>query len=161
MSQRPGFTIAAEKKNGKLTLLNERRYRELSQRLPDGPYDVTLEKHVARRSNQQNKYFHAVVVPMLAEYWGLDPGMKVDFEEAKELIKLHCNAKTVELVNKETGETKEVTIGGSTSALDKEQWGHFIERVQRWAAIEFSVVIPNPDPEWMFNAKEKDDHAAA
>jgi hypothetical protein len=147
----PGFTLNAVKEDGKLSLTNERRYRELVKRLPDGPYDITIEKYVARRSNQQNKYFHAVVVPILADYWGLDPEMPAEFAEAKELIKLHCNAKTVELTNKTTGEVKEVTIGGSTSALDKEQWGLFIDRCQRWAAMEFGVVIPDPDPEWMFN----------
>lgn len=153
---RPGFTIGMtwDREHKKTTLDSEARYRALMERLKSGRYTVTIEKEVQQRSNQQNKYFHAVIVPMLAEYWGLDPEMKEDFEEAKALIKLHCNAKTVEMVNHETGETKEVTIGGSTSALDKEEWGLFIERCQRWAAMEFGVVIPNPDPEWMFNKKD-------
>jgi hypothetical protein len=157
MSARPGFSIRATKRGGKIALSDEAKYKRLASRLPDGEYDVTIEKHVSRRSNQQNKYFHAVVVPMLAEYWGLDPDMRSDFEEAKALIKLHCNAKTVELLNHETGESKDVTIGGSTSALDKEQWAKFIERCQRWAAEQFNVVIPDPDSEWMFN---KDSEAA-
>lgn len=157
---RPGFTIGAKRitergKPPRLEFDNTDRYRALLGKLNVERVTVTVEKEIKARSLKQNNFFHAVVVPLLADYWGLDAAMKAEFEEAKDLIKLHCNAKTVEIVNKTTGEVREVTIGGSTSALNKEEWGLFIDRCQRWAAIEFGVVIPDPDPEFMFNKKDK------
>lgn len=147
--------MPARKQNGKLELLDEARYRRLLARLPDDDYDVTLEKHRKAGSAKQRGYYHAVIVDILADYWG------VEHDDAHELIRQNCNKKIVEVVNKETGEVEEVAIGASTAGMNVEQWNLFIERCQRWAAMEFHVVIPNPDPEWMFNAKEKDGHAAA
>lgn len=145
---RPGFSIRATKANGKLSLADEDRYRALAKRLPDGEYDVVIEKHVESRTLKQNAYFHAVIVDELAEYWG------VDHDDAHELIKQHCNPKIVSVINKETGEVDEQTIAGSTAKLKKDEWGPFIERCQRWAAEKFNVVLPDPNPEWMFEKNE-------
>lgn len=148
MSQRPGFTIAAEKKNGKLTLLNERRYRELSKRLPDGDYDILIEKHRKAGSAKQRGYYFGVVVEAFADHWG------VEADDAHELLKQHCNKKIVEVVNKETGVVEEVTIGASTAGFTSEQWTLYIERCQRWGATDWGFVVPAPDPEHMFNKSD-------
>jgi len=154
MSNRPGFTLRATK-TGDETIFDRERFKQLWRRLRDGEYDLTVEKHVDSRTAKQNAYYHAVVVDMLADYWG------VDHDDAHELIKLHCNKKTVNVVDKDTGEVDEVTIGASTANLNKEEWSLFIERCQRWAAMEFHVVLPDPDPEWMFNDAEKSKRRSA
>lgn len=141
---RPGFSLPAKKEGSEWTF-DKQRFKTLAAQLKDGPYTLIVERFVDGRSNKQNAYYHAVVVELLADYWGLD------HEDAHELIKLHCNPKVVEVVNKDTGETEEQTIPGSTAKLNREEWSLFIERCQRWAATEFNVVIPDPDPEWMFN----------
>lgn len=143
----PAVTISAEKK-GKAFTLDRDRLKQLIARLSDGKYSVTIERWVANRSLKQNAYYHAVIVELLADYWGLE------HDDAHELIKQHCNQKIVEVVNKETGEVDEQAIGASTAKLTKEEWTLFIERCQRWAAMEFGVVIPDPDPEWMFNQSD-------
>jgi hypothetical protein len=141
----PGFAVRATKEDGRW-VMDKARWRKLCDALKEGQYVITVERYVANRSLKQNAYYHAVIVELLADYWGLE------HDDAHELIKLHCNSKTVEVVNKETGEVEETTIARSTASLNKEEWGLFIERCQRWAAMEFGVVIPDPDPEWMFNA---------
>lgn len=145
---RPGFQVAAEKKNGKLTLLNERRYRELSKRLPDGDYDILIEKHRKAGSAKQRGYYFAVVVEAFADHWG------VEEDDAHELLKQHCNKKIVEVVNKDTGVVEEVTIGASTAGFTSEQWTLYIERCQRWGATDWGFVVPAPDPEHMFNKSD-------
>ncbi len=152
MSHRPGFQVPANRvtKRGRVQLEfdDPDRYRALLARLKADRVTVTVEKEVKAGSAKQRGYYFAVIVETLAEYWGLDE------DDAHELIKLHCNKKIVEVVNKETGEVEEQTIGASTSGMNTEQWALFIERCQRWAAMEFHVVLPNPDPEWMFNRSD-------
>lgn len=121
------------------------RFRKLAQALPDGAYLINVEKE-SRLGVQQRKYYFAVIVATFAEYWG------VDDDDAHDLLKLHCNTKVVEVTNKQTGEVSEEKIGASTAGFTTEQWSLYIERCQRWAATDFGVVIPDPDPEWMFNA---------
>lgn len=140
-----GFTLWGEKTPDGFAI-NRQRFAQMLSELPNGQYEVTVVRFIETRSKKQNAYYHAVIVKGLAEYWGLDP------EDAHELIKKHCNSKIVDVVNKETGEVGEETIPCSTASLNKEEWGLFIERVQRWAAIEFDFVIPDPDPEWMFKS---------
>lgn len=144
MSHGPACTVQAEIKDGTL-VLDRNRFRKALKGLPDGKYSVTVERWTENRSVRQNAYYHSVIVKLLADYWGLE------HDDAHELIKLHCNAKVISVVNKETGEVEEQTIGASTANLNKEHWQLFIERCHRWAAMEFGVVIPDPDPEWMFN----------
>jgi hypothetical protein len=142
----PNISLPFEKRDGKVHI-DRGLFAQRLQQLRDGAYEVVVTRYVANRSLRQNAFYHAVVVEILADYWGLD------HDEAHELIKQHCNSKVVEVVNKETGEVEEHTIAASTASLDKEQWAQFIERCQRWAAEQFDVVIPDPDPEYMFNRK--------
>lgn len=47
------------------------------------------------------------------------------------------------------GEVKgEVVIGGTTTSLNRIEFGEFVDRFRQWAAEELSVVIPDPDPDW-------------
>lgn len=148
MSHQPGFTLPAKKERGKWAF-DQEQFKRLGAKLADGDYVFSVSRFVAKRSLKANAYYHGVIVEILADYWGLE------HDDAHELIKQHCNNKVVEVVNKDTGEVEEKTIGVSTASLDKEAWTLFIERCQRWAAIEFNVVIPDPDPEWMFNQKDE------
>lgn len=147
MSGKQSFTLSATVTGGKLSLDNERRYRELAKGLPDGRYDVTIEKH-SKLGVQQRKYYFAVIVPAFADHWG------VDEDDAHELIKQNCNKKTIEIVNKQTGEVEEKVIAGSTAGFTTDQWALLIERCHRWGATDFGFVIPDPDKEWMFNRKD-------
>lgn len=140
----PSFAVRATKEKDRW-VMDKERFAKLCKTLKEGDYVITVERYIANRSLKANAYYWAVIVKLLAEYWGLDP------EDAHELIKQYCNAKTVDVVNKQTGEVEEKTIARSTASLNREEWTQFIERCQRWAAEEFNVVIPDPDPEWMFN----------
>lgn len=140
----PCISLPLEKKGGKVQI-DRPRFARLLEMLADGRYEVLVERWSETRSQQQNRYYHGVVVELLADYWGLD------HDDAHELIKLHCNPKIITVLNKESGELQEETIGASTAKLSKENWSKFIERCQRWAAEEFNVVIPDPNQEYAFD----------
>lgn len=143
---RPEFQIPVRKEKGEFAWPRQ-RFQELAARLADGDYLLSLEKFPKRGSGKQRRYYFAVVVRELGEYWG------VDDDTAHELIKLHCNKQIVEVVNKQTGQSEEQVIGGSTAGFTTEQWTAYIARCHEWAATEFGFVIPDPDPEWMFNKR--------
>jgi len=75
------------------------------------------------RSNPQNKYYFGVVVDMISEETGNEP------EETHELLKL----KFLKPMGK-----------ANTTQLDTREFNLYIEKIQRWAAIELGCIIPDP-----------------
>lgn len=144
---RPDISLLAQKTADGFAL-DRARLARLIEQLKDGVYELSIERYLGTRSKKANAYYWAVVVKSLADDWGLDPA------DAHELIKQHCNSKTVEVLNKQTGEMEETVIAASTAGLNKQEWAEFIERCQRWAAEDFHVVIPDPDPEYALHQYE-------
>lgn len=75
------------------------------------------------RSNPQNKYYFGVIVDMISQETGNEP------EETHELLKL----KFLKPMGKQ-----------NTTQLDTREFNLYIEKIQRWAAQELSMVIPDP-----------------
>jgi hypothetical protein len=42
----------------------------------------------------------------------------------------------------------EFVIGGSTTKLNKLEFGEYCDSIVRWAAEDLGLVIPDPDPAW-------------
>ncbi len=91
---------------------------------------VTLEKRKKHRSDNQNRYAHAVVFPMVAEEMGCEP------EEAKDALKweflrfqLDCGAWTVK----------------QTSNLSTVEFEEFLSKCRTLASQMFSCYIPLPN----------------
>ena len=98
--------------------------------------DIVIRKHSSKRTNEQNKYYWGVVIPILADYFGHD-----NAEDMHEDLKLKFNpAKSKIDQNK--------TIGGTTTKLSTVDFysaeDSYIERICRWAASEYSIFIPPP-----------------
>lgn len=146
---RSGFQLPAIKAAGEWAF-NKQRFQELANELSDGDYLFVVERAKKKGSARQRGYYFAVIVRGFAEYWG------VDDDDAHELIKQHCNTKVVEVVNKQTGESEEQTIGASTAGMTVEQWKAFIDRCHVWAATEFGFVIPDADPEYVLHRYERE-----
>jgi hypothetical protein len=90
--------------------------------------NVTIEQWRARRSDEQNRYLHGVVFKALSDHLGYE------VEEVKELCK------AMFLMQEKDGRQ----FPRPTSSLNTAEMVAFIERIQRWAAQEFGVVIPDP-----------------
>lgn len=98
--------------------------------------DVVIRKHSSKRTNQQNRYYWGVVIPILADYFGHD-----NPEDMHEDLKLKFNPVESKI---EPGKI----IGGTTTAMSTIDFmvsdDSYIERICRWAASDFGIYIPPP-----------------
>jgi hypothetical protein len=121
---------------GKIT--NPKVIKKHIDALPDGYYEMEV-KGRNKRSLQQNAYYWGVVVSMVHE--GMrDMGNDVSIQETHEFLKSRFNTK--EVVNTTVGEVMAFPV--STTELNKEEFGQYIERVQQFAAEYLNIAIPNP-----------------
>lgn len=124
--------------NGQLKLVNKAEMLKFAQSLNCNEFTFTLEKKRNKRSNEQNKYYWGVVVPLVK--LGLtELGNLVDTESTHDFIKSEFNYKDV--VNKDTGEVKK--LPNSTTQLTKSEFSEMIERVKQWSAEWCNIYIPD------------------
>lgn len=156
MSHRPGFQIAATRivEHGKVRLEfdNPAKYRALLERLQVDRVTVTIEREVKRRSNKQNAWVWGCAYELMLA----DSGYEVnEMKEAKEA--LHYS-----LVKKCFGTRYDERLKDDvpnvtrSSQLETQEFTYYMGWLQRHAAMEWNVILPDPDKEWMFNKQ----HAA-
>jgi dihydroorotate dehydrogenase len=93
-----------------------------------------------QRSNNQNRYYHGVVVKTLSEHTGFTS------DEMHEVLK-HKFLKTyLHVVNKK-GSVEEVQISKSTKDLNTKEFEDYMTKVREWASIELGCWIPEPNEE--------------
>ena len=116
-----------------------------------GVYEVTIEPRRETRSNQQNRYFHGVIVEMFHAFL-----KEQDFEHnSREAAKGFLKAKLLlqDLVDPATGEVIGRRVR-STAELTTEEMTDFIERARTWLADFFGIIVPDPDPTWWVGTKQ-------
>lgn len=106
--------------------------------LQDGKYILEINDY-NRRSTPQNRYYWGLVIPIIQKAIK-DLGTELTKEEAHEFLKSRFNLS--EIVNHDTGEAISVPL--STTRLNKEQFGEYIEKIQRFAAEFLMIEIPDP-----------------
>ncbi len=115
-----------------------------------GRWVITLERYIKRRSNPQNSYYWAVVVPCVCDGlvdMGFNPS-ELNKEVVHEMLK--NKFLTVDISN-ESGEF--VNITRSTSTINVMQFMEFIAEIQQWAAAFLGINIPDPDTQGELNFK--------
>lgn len=121
--------------------VNADNVRKLFNQLKDGKYNIDLTK-IDKRSNQQNRYLHGVLIPEFRRALnsvGYDE-VKTD-SQSKEIMKqMFLKRQTV---NKETGEVLEYVQ--QTRDLTKEENNILIDEVIKFCAENMSYVIPFPN----------------
>lgn len=104
------------------------KVREYLKGLEGKRVEVVVRKERSQRSNKQNSYYWGIVLPILGDYFGYEP------DEMHEALKLKflqigpCDVPTVK----------------STTKLNTAEFEEYLERIRRWAATEYSVVVPLP-----------------
>lgn len=94
-------------------------------------FEFVIKKY---RTPRQNKYYHVLVTIMADE-------LGYSHDEMHEIIK--SEFLTMEYVNEKTGTIlKRVK---STKELNKAEMMDLIDKIKRWAAIEFSIVLPDSE----------------
>jgi len=101
---------------------------------------IVVTKHKAKRSLSQNAFYHACVVPVLQQ--GLkDIGHNYSLTTVHEMMKAKFLREDI-LLN-EHGEY--ITRIKSTTELNKEQFGEYIEQISVWSIEYLNTVIPAPN----------------
>lgn len=126
-------------RDGKTSMTDEefRRYRKwcLSN---EGDYEFIIKKKFKGRSLPQNGWFHAVIVPMVADAMGEE-----NLNEAKATLKAMFLSKT-KVIKGVDGQLQEITIVGRTSKLSTSGFGFFTNKCRIWAAKFLGINIPDP-----------------
>jgi hypothetical protein len=120
--------------------------------LPDGRYASKWSRK-DKRSNQQNRYLHGVMLPVIKEALrGAGWNMIKSIEDAKDFVKIKFLK--YDMVNEDTGEV--VEMYRNTSALTKAQFSELVQDVQIWLLEFFNIHLPLPgEQSSMFNEKNK------
>ncbi len=119
--------------NGELKPIALVAFRQAMKRFPDCQVSIRVELERPKRSMNQNRYWHGVVVPLFAEHCGYEVA------EMKDALALKLLPKTV--VDMETGEER--IVPGHTSSLNTKEFNDLIERAQRLGA-SMDIYIPDP-----------------
>jgi hypothetical protein len=126
-------------RKGRLEIRQRQRFAESLKRMRDGEVLVTVQRVRAARSLQQSRWYWGVIVEAISEHTGYTPDEIHDVLKAKFLPKRLA-------VTDGNGEVKgEFVIGGTTTTLDKLEFGEYCESIRRWAAEDLGIVIPDPE----------------
>jgi len=133
-------TAIARIRNRRLFIDERRRFDDAVSNLDERwDYEIAVRRLYANRSQQQNKFYWAVVVELLSEHTGYTP------DEVHEFLKMKFIPKRLSVAD-DNGEIKgEFVLGGSTRKMSMAEFGKYIETIREWSAIELGVVIPDPD----------------
>ncbi len=115
---------------GKLELERRVDFMTAVRHLDGKDVTLTLEKRSKKRSKSQNNWFHQIC-HLCSESSGYD------FEKVKEIFKQRF------LLIADDGK---YAYCRATSSLNTAEMALFLENVLRFAAEEWGVVVPDPDP---------------
>ncbi len=125
-------------KAGRLEIRKRKQFKESLRRMRDGAVRVTVERVHATRSLQQSRFYWGVVVELLSDHTGYTP------DEIHELLKAKFIPKKLAVTDGNGEIVGEFVIGGTTTKLNKIEFGEYMESIRQWAA-EIGVVIPDAE----------------
>ncbi len=126
-----------------------REFTAYLQSLEGRPVHLSVERG-GTRSTAQNRYWHGVVVVMIAEHIGEQNRWRVH-----EFLKAKFLAEEMEVRNQQTGAIERRTIAGSTAVLSTVEFMDLIAAVQQWAVDFLGLLIPDPNQEqWLDDNKQ-------
>ena len=114
---------------GKVIHDNPTRYLAQVHKLEGKKIDVVLREYKSQRSNPQNNYYFGVVCKILGDYFGYTEEEMHDALKYKFLRKGAADLETVQ----------------STTKLNTAEFEDYLEKVRRWALLEYNVSIPLPN----------------
>ena len=106
---------------------------------------ITFSKAKKERSNQQNRFYWGIVVPLVQNGLLEATGELRSSDNIHYKILLPMFAPVNELVNKDTGEIVSEKI--TSSEMTTTQFMEFILEVQKWSSEFLNIDIPNPNEE--------------
>ena len=114
------FRAVIDPNNKALKILNRNKMNEFLETL-NGEVDITISE-VSSRTHFQNNYYWKIACKMFGDELGYTK------EEMHEVLKDKFNIE-------------------STSKLDMDEFRDYLDRILRWAAVDFSITLPEPEEE--------------
>jgi len=122
-------------RNGEIQ--NKSQVKKLFDQLHDGKWLIEIGQ-ANKRSDQQNRYYWAVVVPMV-QHGIMDLGTELTKEETHDFLKARFNYSEIASTEGEL-----MQVPRSTTILNKAAFSEYIAKIQQFAAEFLNVVIPDP-----------------
>lgn len=134
-------------KGGKITLPRKRLQKEVASTFEGHGIEVIFQRKRNRRSSQQNRYYHGVVIPMVLNAFidlghDLQSGNAGHHEMIHEILKERFLDNGIELSDA-NGEVIEGPC--STTRCTTVDFMEYLERIAQWAAEALNIVIPEPN----------------
>jgi len=118
---------------GILKLKDQKGFLDYIKTFEGKKVEILITKFKKSRSVQQNRYYWGVVIPILCDFTGYEK------EEMHEAIKLKF------LYEERVVKGLKIPTVRSTTDLSTIELMDLMRRIYRWAALELSVNIPDPD----------------
>lgn len=103
----------------------------------------TIEKIKNKRSNQQNRYYHGVIIPIVKNCLK-EAGYLMTNEDVHDLLKMKFLRETL-FINEDTGDITERTK--STTELSKSDFMDYVAEIRQFTLEYFNTDIPDPNSE--------------
>lgn len=140
------YTYYGHIDNSKLHLYNREGFKEILSCFEGKEIALTIGERKTERSNNQNRYYWGVVVPLVRQGLKEAGYGNVMKSEVHKLLKGMFIKD--EIVNETTGEI--LSFVGSTAELSTTAFNEFMEGIAQWAAEQLSLVIPEPNEQMKF-----------
>lgn len=127
-------------REGKLQTSISRQIGDFLKSMEGKRVRIVLSRAKSQRSEQQNRYLHLLFTIFTDELNEL--GNEFSMQEVKELCKVKFAL--MDVLNEDTGEVIGQRIKG-TSEMNKTELNEFFEKVIRWAADSFGIILPYPN----------------
>ena len=113
---------------GKVVLDEQEKYNLLVWSLNGKDVELTIWRPENKRSNQQNRYYRGVVIPILCESTGYDEN---EMHDALRMLFLRDDSGKIPTLR-------------STTELTTVTWEEYMSKVRIWASAELQTYIPEP-----------------
>ncbi len=129
MNNRPVRKFKAKILNNKLVLPSTKLFRENLKNFEGKEVELIIQRYRKTRTLKQNAYYWGAIIPILAEHFGYEDE---EMHEALKWIFLKKRLAPIPTVI-------------STTTLNTAQFIDYIERIKRWATINYNIVLPDPE----------------
>lgn len=109
-----------------------------------GPHRISIVKYRPRRSDRQNAFYHAVYVPLFAEWWSENEGEVVSRDQAHEMLKSKFLSR--DYADRRTGEVIS-RAARSTTSLSTEEFSAYLDSIAKFLAEFCGIVVPESSRE--------------
>ena len=134
------LTLRANISQGKLPTSVKRDIQQFLLENEGKLIELTLKKARSKRSEQQNSYYWAAVIPIIRQALK-DLGHKLTAEDTHFFLKQKFHFKRI--ANADGVDIGEVAQ--STTTMTKTEFCEYIDNIAQWSAEILNIVIPEPN----------------